>query len=126
MTDLLEIWDIAARVSCYVPEAIEPAGLAIRPDARAWSVGQHFVHLHNKRCEWLDARVACRGQVARLTQDQTAGRAQLLNALDASAHEAAHLGEVGVILAQGGQLLPREIAMEGLPFQTRQWGWSRH
>ena len=79
MTELLETWDIAARVGCFVPAAIEPAGLAIRPNARAWSVGQHFVHLHNKRCNWLDARAAFRGQVA----------------------------------------------MEGLPFQTGQWDWSR-
>ena len=65
--------------------AIEAAGLAIRPNARAWSVGQHFVHLHNKRCDWLDARAACRGQVARLTQDQAAERAQLPSALGDSA-----------------------------------------
>ena len=51
MTELLETWDIAARVCCFVLAAIEPAGLAIRPNARAWSVGQHFVHLHNKRCD---------------------------------------------------------------------------
>ena len=33
------------------------------------------------------------------------------------AHEAAHLGEVGVILAQNGRRLPREVAM-GM------WDWS--
>ncbi len=79
MTELPEASDSAARVSRYVLATIEAAGLAIRPDARAWSVGQHFVPLHNKRCEWLDTRAAFRGQVA----------------------------------------------MEGLPFQTGQWGRSR-
>ena len=52
MSDLIEMWHISARITRYILDAVPPEALGDKLDARAWTVGRHFAHLHNNRWNW--------------------------------------------------------------------------
>ena len=150
MSDLVETWQIAGRITLYLLDAVEPVALADKLEARGWTAGQHFAHLHNNRREWLAGYADLQGTLTKILKDQAGDKAALQAALNQSAqvvaqmleraiekgkvsgfkrspaafmgylvaHEASHLSEIGVILAQNGHRLPKEVGW-GL------WEWDK-
>ena len=91
MSDLVESWEVAARITAFVLEAIDADALQLRPASRAWTIGQHFVHLHNTRCDWLAAQPAVPELPDKLPRETGADKAALLTALAQSAEAMAKM-----------------------------------
>lgn len=152
MSDLIEMWHIAVRVTRFVLDGVPPEALADKLEPRGWSVGQHFAHLHNNRWDWLSGYPDFQKRLDKVPKEQANDKAALQTALDQSAqvmadmlaravekgkvsgitrspapavfvgymiaHELYHHGEIGVILAQNGHRLPKEVAW-GM------WEWDK-
>jgi hypothetical protein len=54
-SELLETWQINARINLYLLEAIAPEALPSVPLAKGRSVAEQFAHIHNVRLMWLKA-----------------------------------------------------------------------
>ena len=150
MSDLVESWQIAGRITTYVLQAVDADVLTDKLEPRGWTVGQHFMHLHNNRREWLAGYADLQAALTKIPKDRAGDKAALQAALEQSAqvvaqmleraiekgkvsgfkrspaafvgylvaHEAYHLSEIGVILAENGHRLPKEVAW-GM------WEWDK-
>ncbi len=56
-SEILETWQINARINLYLLEAIAPDVLPSVPLAKGRSVADQFAHIHNVRLMWLKAAV---------------------------------------------------------------------
>jgi uncharacterized damage-inducible protein DinB len=54
-SEILETWQINARINLYLLEAIAPEALPSVPLAKGRSVAEQFAHIHNVRLMWLKA-----------------------------------------------------------------------
>lgn len=84
MEEWLSAWRQTAAKSERLLAAIEPAALAWRPRARAWTVGQHFRHLNQVRCDWIAGQPG-QSDPAQLPKEASTDQQQLLTALAESA-----------------------------------------
>ena len=51
----LETWEIHNRISLYLLDSIDAAGLKDQAASKGRSVGEQFAHVHNVRLMWLKA-----------------------------------------------------------------------
>ena len=52
---LLDTWNIHARINLYMLDAIEPEALSGFSASKGRSIGEQFAHIHNVRLMWLKA-----------------------------------------------------------------------
>lgn len=71
MNDLLEAWDISARLNLFFLDALDDNQLHAKAE-KGKSVIGHFVHLHNVRLMWLDATDKGHGLAKLSDKDATA------------------------------------------------------
>jgi uncharacterized damage-inducible protein DinB len=93
MSDLIEMWQVAARITRFVLDGIPPEHLADKLGARAWTVGQHFAHVHNNRRDWLAGYPDLQAEVVKASKDQFGDKAILQHALNQSAAAMAQMLE---------------------------------
>jgi uncharacterized damage-inducible protein DinB len=85
MSDIVEPWNIISRVTLYLLDAVQPEALNDRLEPRAWSVGQHFAHLHTIRMMWLEAYQDLHAKLQKVPVEQVTDKAVLRTHLEASA-----------------------------------------
>ncbi len=90
MTELLEAWDISARLNLYFIDALDDEQLGAKAE-KGKSVIAHFVHIHNVRVMWLDA--ADKGHGIAKLNDKEATRQALKAGLEESAAAVRRLAE---------------------------------
>jgi uncharacterized damage-inducible protein DinB len=83
--ELLETWQINARINLYLLEAIAPESLPSVPLAKGRSVAEQFAHIHNVRLMWLKAAApALLAGVAKVDTDGASTKDGLKDALKKS------------------------------------------
>lgn len=141
--NLLDTWNIHARIALYVLDAISTEALNATPSFKSRTAGQMFAHVHNNRRAWVEAAASdLVDALSKLDTHADVDKATVRGALEASAgavadllrrglekgrisgfkphpeaflgylisHEAYHYGEIGIVLAQAGYRLDKEVA----------------
>lgn len=86
---IIEPWNIVSRVTLYVLDAVQAEAFEDRLEPRAWSVGQHFAHVHTIRMMWLESYKDLYAPLQKVPVDQVTDRAVLRVHLEASAEAVA-------------------------------------
>lgn len=82
---LLETWDISARINVYMLGAVPVEALSAQLQGRGRSVGEQFAHLHNVRLMWLNAAVPDLAAALAKIEKESAGDKELIEkSLEAS------------------------------------------
>ena len=112
---IIETWNIHARINLYLLESIAPPALLTYSASKGRSVGEQFAHIHNVRLMWLKAAAPelLKG-LAKIENPQAKDKKLLQKSLAASAQAIATL--LGQSLATGGKIKgfkPHAIAFLG-------------
>lgn len=100
---LLETWEIHARIDLYLLDAVPPGALGDRSASRGRTVGEQFAHVHNVRLMWLKEAVPDLLEGLHKVEKEAAGDAALLRgSLQASAAAVSAL--LRGALAAGGRV----------------------
>jgi uncharacterized damage-inducible protein DinB len=92
---------LSNRITTYLLDACSDEALA-RSLPKGWGLAAQFAHIHNVRLMWLDGARAPHGLSKLETKQATHSRAELTDALDASA--AALEALVATLLADGKRM----------------------
>ncbi|MBZ0295444.1 MAG: DinB family protein [Anaerolineae bacterium] len=82
---VVEPWEIASRVTLFLLDGLPPDALTAKLTPRAWSVGQHFAHLHANRLAWMEGYKNLTQGLSRVPKEQAEDAAVLKAALEDSA-----------------------------------------
>jgi len=112
---IIETWNIHARINLYLLDSIAPPALLTYSASKGRSVGEQFAHIHNVRLMWLKAAAPelLKG-LAKIENPQAKDKKLLQKSLAASAQAIASL--LGQSLATGGKIKgfkPHAIAFLG-------------
>lgn len=100
---LLETWEIHARINLYLLDAVPPEALGDRSASRGRTVGEQFAHVHNVRLMWLkEAAPELLESLAKVEKDAASDHAPLRGSLEASGAAVSAL--LGRALAAGGRV----------------------
>jgi uncharacterized damage-inducible protein DinB len=100
---LVETWDIHARINLYLLDAVPPEALGDRSASKGRTVGEQFAHLHNVRLMWLkEAAPDLLEGLAKVEKDAASDHALLRSSLEASAAAVSAL--LRRALAAGGKV----------------------
>lgn len=82
---LLESWEIHARINLYLLDAVPPEALGDRSASKGRTVGEQFAHVHNVRLMWLkEAAPELLEGLAKVEKEAAADPALLRTSLEAS------------------------------------------
>ncbi|MEA2206449.1 MAG: hypothetical protein QOE77_3225 [Blastocatellia bacterium] len=100
---VLETWNIDARINLYLLDSIAPPALLTYSASKGRSVGEQFAHIHNVRLMWLKAAAPelLKG-LAKIENPQAKDKKLLQKSLADSAQAIATL--LGQSLATGGKI----------------------
>jgi len=100
---LLETWEIHARINLYLLDAVPPEALGDRSASKGRTVGEQLAHVHNVRLMWLkEAAPELLEGLTKAEKDAAADHALLRASLEASAAAVAAL--LRRALAAGGKV----------------------
>jgi uncharacterized damage-inducible protein DinB len=100
---LVETWEIHARINLYLLDAIAPDALGDRSASKGRTVGEQFAHVHNVRLMWLkEAAPELLEGLAKVEKEAAADHALLRISLEASAAAVSAL--LRRALAAGGRV----------------------
>lgn len=100
---LLETWEIHARINLYLLDAVPPEALGHRWASKGRTVGEQLAHVHNVRLMWLrEAAPELLEGLARVEKEAAADHALLRGSLEASAAAVSAL--LRKALAAGGRV----------------------
>jgi uncharacterized damage-inducible protein DinB len=100
---LVEAWEIHARINLYLLDAVPPEALGDRSASKGRTVGEQFAHVHNVRLMWLkEAAPELLEGLAKLEKDAQLDHDVLRASLEASAAAVSAL--LGKALAAGGKV----------------------
>jgi uncharacterized damage-inducible protein DinB len=112
---VIETWNIHARINLYLLDSIAPPALLTYSASKGRSVGEQFAHIHNVRLMWLKAAAPelLKG-LTKIENPQAKDKKLLQKSLADSAQAIATL--LGQSLATGGKIKgfkPHAIAFLG-------------
>ena len=82
---LIETWEINARINLYLLDAVSEAHLAAVLASKGRDVGKQFAHIHNVRLMWLKASyTAALEGLAKIENDAAIAKEMLANSMAAS------------------------------------------
>jgi uncharacterized damage-inducible protein DinB len=100
---LLEAWEIHARINLYLLDAVPPGALGDRSASKGRTVGEQFAHVHNVRLMWLkEAAPELMEGLAKVEKEAAGDPALLRRSLEASAAAVSAL--LAKALAAGGKV----------------------
>jgi len=103
MNEQLETWDISARITLYMLNAVLPEALPSRLLGRGRNVGEQFAHVHNVRLMWLRASAPDLAEpLAAIDKSKAIDKAGIAAALETSAGAIRTLAERAY--AAGGKI----------------------
>ncbi len=111
---LLDTWNIHARINLYMLDAIEPAALGGVSASKGRSVGEQFAHIHNVRLMWLKAAAPKLLEgLEKIEKEQTGNKELLLQSLAKSDSAIVMLLRDGLAKGRIKSFKPHPVAFIG-------------
>jgi len=111
---LLDTWNIHARINLYMLDAIEPAALGGVSASKERSVGEQFAHIHNVRLMWLKAAAPKLLEgLEKIEKEQTGNKELLLQSLAKSDSAIVMLLRDGLAKGRIKSFKPHPVAFIG-------------